>query len=721
MMTAQPVVGQPAFLAWAAAGFGAELVHLAPPDAPGPSPGKKPTDEAWQTIPVTPDLVSHWARIPGNVGLRTRLFPAVDVDVDDPTVARAIEQLVVATLGPTARRTRPNSARRALLFRLEGAPFRKRAVKFKLPDGTFAKVEILADGQQIAVAGMHPSGVPNEWPNGQPDPLTLAPMTESQRDELLDLLRVRLKGLGCVVDGLANGVQAPQRAPPRARSETWAEVEPLVEEALRKLDPDLDYDRWVAVGMALHAKEPDLSGNAFFAWDAWSSRGKKYPGQQELEKKWRSFRPGGGVNFGSLLTMAGVSGRRLAPASPTYGAPEPTPPPDLRDVAAPEPPEPGSDLDVVPEPDEPRRPERIELISIGAALDREELRLENPTPRVATGWARLDKAIGGGLEVPSLTVIGAGPKSGKSTWAQIVAVRHVEAGGVAYVLDLENGSRRFLRRALCRKAGLGASQVSRALADERAQVFHSKADAEQWREAKIWLRETLSSRLFVEHAPPDNFVARVAAAADRARAESRKLLVVVDSIQKLPGDARDDRRTAIDKWIRLFERIRYEHEAAILAISEIRRGKEGYNAREDAFKESGGIEYAADLALTLNRAAADDDDAEAVSTLRVDLARDCEEDPRGDVASYRPVRPHYGLEEVEPVPIGKRRSGRPAARFEAAVDFVRATLSGGAVTSTELTKRGREAGHSERTIRRARVEAGAIECTVSLQKGWRLP
>src|SRR5262249_19985110 len=94
-------------------------------------------------------------------------------------------------------------------------------------------------------------------------------------------------------------------------------------------------------------------------------------------------------------------------------------------------------------------------LSIGALLAKEEERLERGPVLIPTGWSRLDAALNGGLAVPSLNVLGAAPKSSKSTLVQIIAVRHVEAGGVAYVLDLENGRRRVLRQILCRRAKLG--------------------------------------------------------------------------------------------------------------------------------------------------------------------------------------------------------------------------------------------------------------------------
>jgi hypothetical protein len=358
-------------------------------------------------------------------------------------------------------------------------------------------------------------------------------------------------------------------------------------------------------------------------------------------------------------------------------------------------------------------------LTLFAAVFDEEERLEHGVPRVATGFARLDAALGGGLAIPSLNVLGAGPKALKSTWAQVLATRHVEAGGVAYVLDLENGRQRFLRRLLCRRAELGAKEVAAALRDERAGVFTSRQAAERWRAAKLWVRDEIGPRLFVEFAPPRDLARRLAAV--RTIARDRPVLVVIDSLQKLPMDFAD-RRASTDQWVRLFERLRYELELVFVVVSEIKRDpRGGYTAHESAFKESGSIEYSADLAMTLTRPSADEDQ-EAVSTLRVELARDSDEDPRGDVASYAPVRPHYGLEEREPEERRKSKRRGPASEK---VDAARAwleelLLADGAIKVHEVIARAAEAGIPKATLYRARALLDVGDCTIQLRKGWRL-
>ena len=231
--------------------------------------------------------------------------------------------------------------------------------------------------------------------------------------------------------------------------------------------------------------------------------------------------------------------------------------------------------------------------------------------------------------------------------------------------------------------------------------------------------------LFAEFMPPDNFEARVAAA--RRLAGDRQLLVVVDSLQKLPMDF-TDRRSSVDKWVRLFERLRHEYEAVFLAVSELVRDNRlgGYRTGETSLKESGGIEYAADLAMVMDRTTADDDEQDAIATLKILFARDSDEDPRGDVASFEPKRPHHGLDEIAPVAIrkaGVRKGAHGPApeKREGAKGFLRDLLADGAKPVEVIFRRGKAVGYSESTLRRAKLAIGAASCTVNLKSGWKLP
>lgn len=77
-----------------------------------------------------------------------------------------------------------------------------------------------------------------------------------------------------------------------------------IDEALSYLDPDMAYEEWVKVGMALHESGCDVA-----IWEAWSSRGNKFK-PNECLNKWNGFNKGGGVGIGTIIHMAKERGYR---------------------------------------------------------------------------------------------------------------------------------------------------------------------------------------------------------------------------------------------------------------------------------------------------------------------------------------------------------------------------------------------------------------------------
>ena len=64
-----------------------------------------------------------------------------------------------------------------------------------------------------------------------------------------------------------------------------------IRKCLEFIDPDVGYDEWLRVGLAIH----NSSGGSiwgFKLWNRWSRDGKKYKGKQELSSKWKGFSRG---------------------------------------------------------------------------------------------------------------------------------------------------------------------------------------------------------------------------------------------------------------------------------------------------------------------------------------------------------------------------------------------------------------------------------------------
>lgn len=90
-----------------------------------------------------------------------------------------------------------------------------------------------------------------------------------------------------------------------------------VEEALGHVSPDSGYDAWLTVGMALH-NGFNGTNQGLSVWDAWS-RGSDDYDPQEIEQKWRSFSPGGGITPGSIWQMASDRGWRYTEPADEWG------------------------------------------------------------------------------------------------------------------------------------------------------------------------------------------------------------------------------------------------------------------------------------------------------------------------------------------------------------------------------------------------------------------
>ena len=72
-------------------------------------------------------------------------------------------------------------------------------------------------------------------------------------------------------------------------------------DALNAINPDIDYEDWIAIGQALHSEFGEQGRNA---WYAWSSLGSKYQGEKDLDSHWKSFGKKDGVKLGTLYKHA---------------------------------------------------------------------------------------------------------------------------------------------------------------------------------------------------------------------------------------------------------------------------------------------------------------------------------------------------------------------------------------------------------------------------------
>jgi len=97
---------------------------------------------------------------------------------------------------------------------------------------------------------------------------------------------------------------APKSSPPAVPGNYAPTDADLIRSALDHISPDVSYDDWLRIGMALHHWDAQAG---LSLWDVWSARGEKYvAGEPSL--KWDGFTSGGGVTLGTLFDMAKKAG-----------------------------------------------------------------------------------------------------------------------------------------------------------------------------------------------------------------------------------------------------------------------------------------------------------------------------------------------------------------------------------------------------------------------------
>ncbi len=254
-----------------------------------------------------------------------------------------------------------------------------------------------------------------------------------------------------------------------------------------------------------------------------------------------------------------------------------------------------------------------------------------------SGFPRLDRALGG---MHGINIMGGLPKAGKSCFFIQIATEMARRRIPVIYYDFENGRHKIYQRTLCRLSRLAADRLrsNRLKTTENSRLQEAKA---QLRQMLPWFRVVTDRRL-----TPELMRSHI----DFLRHESKSdyIMVVIDSLHKLPFKNFSERRTGIDAWLRHLEALRDEFMASFLVISELTRGEDGQYDKQPqlgAFKGSGDIEYSADNALVFLpqwNPFAGDPPEQRHNDLWLVASR---EHTPGQVGSYQVDYPYWGFTE----------------------------------------------------------------------------
>lgn len=228
----------------------------------------------------------------------------------------------------------------------------------------------------------------------------------------------------------------------------------------------------------------------------------------------------------------------------------------------------------------------------------EELLRNRNAPPLRTGFASLDRQLGGRL-YDGLYVVGSVSSLGKSAFVAQIAQNIAAQGQQVLFFSLEMSRAEMTARCLTNL--LFASDPMRYADLTVGKILYGGLSAEEMEAVQGLARSSaLANLCFIE----GNFDLDVAAVRDRVHrhklATGRAPVVFIDYLQILRSpDSRLSDKQAMDANVIELKRISRDEGIPLFAVSSFNRQNYAAEASFAAFKESGAIEYSADVVLAL--------------------------------------------------------------------------------------------------------------------------
>ena len=226
---------------------------------------------------------------------------------------------------------------------------------------------------------------------------------------------------------------------------------------------------------------------------------------------------------------------------------------------------------------------------------------EDPIP---TGFAELDKALGGGLR-PGLIALGALSSMGKTTLSLQIADHIAKSGRAVLFVTIEQSARELVSKSVSRVLNETQDKWNAVSAD----AFTNRQKREAWCEGQeesfmqacMEYGASIAPKMHILEGNEQPSVADVKAVAQMIAAhEGEAPVIFIDYLQLLasPNDRYSDKQ-ATDNNVKALRQIARDMRTPIWVISSLNRSSYSEGVTMDAWKESGAIEYGCDVLLGL--------------------------------------------------------------------------------------------------------------------------
>ena len=220
-----------------------------------------------------------------------------------------------------------------------------------------------------------------------------------------------------------------------------------------------------------------------------------------------------------------------------------------------------------------------------------ELDGSDPVTGLATGFRDLDKLVGG-LHSANFIVIAARPSMGKSTLALNMASNVAMRGKTVAIFSLEMSKEEIVQRMLCSVGGVDSRQLRTGALDDRG-----------WERVTNAANKMFRAPIFVDDSSIVN-VTDIRAKCRRVERSHNLDLVVVDYLQLMQGNSRENRQQEIAEISRGLKNLAIELGVPIIGVSQLNRSseqREEKRPRLSDLRESGALEQDADIVMFIYR------------------------------------------------------------------------------------------------------------------------
>jgi replicative DNA helicase len=227
-------------------------------------------------------------------------------------------------------------------------------------------------------------------------------------------------------------------------------------------------------------------------------------------------------------------------------------------------------------------------------------------PLLKTGFDTVDKALDGGL-YDGLYVLGAVSSLGKTAFCMQLADNLARQGRDVLIFTLEMDAFELMARSVSRESFLADTSARRSL----AKTVRGVLDGRRWKNYTAQERAHLAAaqetyaayakHLWFREGDHETGLEEIRREVERHIAETgEKPVVLIDYLQIIaPVDVHFTDKQNLDRIVCSLKKLSRSHGLTVFAISSFNRENYNLEVSMAAFKESGGIDYSADVLLGL--------------------------------------------------------------------------------------------------------------------------